>query len=523
MLGTRTKQVFSYGRRGQRIVNISDDHENSISTKDRDPYRTPVLVKTKMRQHFPSESPSPRSVVRIRTAKKKRLPPSLSPTSLKKKRTRVRQLIESDVASKSKPNDARLPLSPYHPNVPLSPSVGVKLRARVPGAKGTPLVTKPTKPFSLFVDVDIIMLDEKGTRISQERRVSKTDVVVNPLKIRGTSGQPRKSSMKAKKTDVIVLSGSEDDIAPKPPKRSGRAKAVVVSSDESTDAEEPAPRAPKPPAEPVPRAKPTQRLQVEVVVPRVRHIAKAKMRSPVPGLLPMPLRPAAPKYVPFPQAQPARARQLTPIRQGSSKLLFRAPSPSSPTTPSSLDISLDIDFSNLTLTPSHTIQSIPPPEYLLPLLDECAQATPHEFSAFIETFPFDQIVQPIDENFDSLDDVQFRKIGEASYSEVFGIGNVVLKVIPLRDDHSVSAPAPTSEMETPFPSEAKDVLKEIIVTHAMGEVCDGFVKLLRTYIVRGRYPELLLTLWDEYNNKKGSEGIRPGNANVLTYYSLSSC
>jgi serine/threonine-protein kinase haspin len=143
-------------------------------------------------------------------------------------------------------------------------------------------------------------------------------------------------------------------------------------------------------------------------------------------------------------------------------------------------------------------------------LTECAQTTPHEFSAFIESFPFDPIVQPIDEDFSSPTDVQFRKIGEASYSEVFGIGNVVLKVIPLRDDTSASAPTPISEPETPFPSEAKDVLKEIIVTRAMGEMCDGFVKLLRTYIVRGKYPELLLALWDEYDKKKGSEGVRPG-------------
>jgi serine/threonine-protein kinase haspin len=62
----------------------------------------------------------------------------------------------------------------------------------------------------------------------------------------------------------------------------------------------------------------------------------------------------------------------------------------------------------------------------------------------------------------------------------------------------------------PAPSDAKDVRKEIIVTRAMGEVCDGFVKLLKTYIVRGKYPEVLLGLWDEYHESKGSESVRPG-------------
>ena len=43
----------------------------------------------------------------------------------------------------------------------------------------------------------------------------------------------------------------------------------------------------------------------------------------------------------------------------------------------------------------------------------------------------------------------------------------------------------------------------------------GFVKLLKNYVVRGRYPEVLLQLWDEYNERKGSESIRPGEDNSL--------
>jgi serine/threonine-protein kinase haspin len=519
MLGTRTKQVFSYGRRGHRIVSISDDHENDIaSNNNRDPWRTPIVVKTKIHHHFPSESPSPQFVrVQNRASKKKRPSPSLSPASLKKKRTRVRQIVKGNVSAKSKTDATpRRPLSCHYPNVPGvpgSPVVRTKKNARVAGAKGTPLGNKMSKPFSPFMDMDIIVLDNDGKRISQERRVSRTDVVVNPPVREAAGDRVWKGILKKQhEPQVIVLSDSDDEqAAPKPPKRAGgRSKAIILSSDES-EADEPIATPPKSKtksrAQPAPKAKPVQRLQMEVVISPIKRVVKPKPKywSPTPELPPTPL---ATKYVPVPIPQP-RARQLTPIRRGASKALFRTYSPT-PTNLTDLDTSLDFDFGDLTLSPSHAIQSIPPPEYLIPLLDECGQKTPHEFSAFIETFPFDPVVQPVDEDLDSPNDVQFRKIGEASYSEVFGIGNVVLKVIPLRDDTSASAPAPISDIETPFPSEAKDVLKEIIVTRAMGAVCEGFVTLLKTYIVRGKYPEILLALWDEYDDRKGSEGVRPG-------------
>lgn len=600
MLGTRTKQVFSYGRRGQRIINISEDRENFQSnTKDKDKdtelwrnttTTTPVVLKTKMRQHFPSSgSPSPQQITRMRkNNRKKLLSPSLSPAPLKKNnRTVVRQISKSKQKATT---SARPPLISYHPNVPGTPAAAAaaasktnkKKSARVPGSKGTPMNPKlllGAKPFSPFIDVDIIVLDAMGRRVSQERRVSRTDVVVNP-------SLPAKVGVKTvqKKRRGLCISDSdsdgEDDVAPKPPKRGGgRVKTVVISSDESEEEDEP-------PSIPINRSQAKSskssrntsrpRMAVEVVIPPFQYPAKVKVKAitkldalPLPSATAdtplserQPSRPARPSGPPtahpYPQAQeltpvrlgrsksfvrapsplthtdldsppvaprpkyrdlPAphpqhpRARQLTPIRRGGG--LFRAPvALASPSTTTDLDISdLDFDFSTLSLiTPSARLhlRQPPTPEYLLPLLDECAQTSPHEFSAFIETFPFDPIVQPVDSDLTSPIDVEFRKIGEASYSEVFGIGNVVLKVIPLRDDTSASAPTPISEPETPIPSEAKDVLKEIIVTRAMGETCDGFVKLLRTYIVRGRYPEKLLALWDEYDRKKGSEGVRPG-------------
>jgi serine/threonine-protein kinase haspin len=143
------------------------------------------------------------------------------------------------------------------------------------------------------------------------------------------------------------------------------------------------------------------------------------------------------------------------------------------------------------------------PTHLIPLLDECGQDAPVEFSAFIEAFPVHPIVWS-----SYSGQAAFQKIGEASYSEVFGIGDVVLKIIPIRNEECPDR----IDVETPAPSDAKDVLQEIIVTRALGEMCNGFVNLLKTYVVRGRYPSLLLDLWDEYNQTKGSESVRPGAA-----------
>ena len=148
------------------------------------------------------------------------------------------------------------------------------------------------------------------------------------------------------------------------------------------------------------------------------------------------------------------------------------------------------------------------PKYLLPLLQECNQESPHEFSSFINSFPFDQIVQSYESKLAAYSKAEFRKVGEASYSEVFGIGSVVLKIVPLRDESETKADG--RDIESPPPTDARNVLREIAATRSMGELCEGFIKLFRTYVVRGKYPSLLLSLWDEYNDVKGSENIKPG-------------
>jgi len=115
-----------------------------------------------------------------------------------------------------------------------------------------------------------------------------------------------------------------------------------------------------------------------------------------------------------------------------------------------------------------------PPKHLKPLLKECQQVTPLDFTSFVETFPFHELDGSI-----SASSPSFRKIGEASFSEVYAVGNVVLKVIPLRDESGASVLQDPDDEELPQESDAKDVLQEIVVTRAMGRLCPGFIRLLR--------------------------------------------
>jgi serine/threonine-protein kinase haspin len=556
MLGSRTKQVFAYGKRNQRIVNVSEDRQNVAPSifddLERAPQWAPIASKMKKRENIvpsKSKSPSPKT---LRINRKKRLSPVLSPA---KKRTRVAQIIKAEVPKPEPPvvtlkpvaqgtkNNAimvdttppRAPLAFFSLNVPGSPAVSAKPRgARVPSAKGTPLRLK--KPFSPFIDMDIIVLDDEGKTVRKERRVSRTDVESNPIN-QAVPKQPKQQKGR-KKNFVAADSDSEVEIVGhlKPAKRPLRRLLTVYSDNSDSDNETPAlpssPRVHKPSSKPPLNPRPlvaagSSRSIVEVVIPALPYVIRPVTKAPIPSEPTLP--PISPHVLPARYQQlsspVAKPRQLTPIRGGRGRQLFAPPSPPSPFIGTDFDLSLD--FEELTLASSsldNTSHHLEPeiPQYLLPLLEECNQETqgPIDFSSFIDTFPYDPVVQSDDV---LSRDSTFRKIGEASYSEVFGIGDVVLKVIPLRDESADDPANPNSrlkmnvrynehgeEEDGPAPSDAKDVRKEMIVTRAMGDVCDGFVKLLRTYIVRGKYPEVLLQLWDKYNEERGSESVRPG-------------
>jgi serine/threonine-protein kinase haspin len=509
MLSTRTKQVYSYGRRNRRIINdnhdlfdVQDTNKSSVASgtgRTDDPIAILATPQARRKRgtgknHKVMVSPSSTG------------PPPMPLYNYPKKRR------ENDQANSSKrrhsPSSARRPLSSHSVNVSRRSSLsGPKKLAKLSGSRGALVPKSPD------VNMDIIIIDEAGRRVSQERRVSKTNVQVNQR----TTLHPGPATRRhATATDAIVVSDSDDSDGstlgikrrakwwPKvssssdeedcvgPPNRAASSLTSSGSDANRNDTTETAvatdllkPLNPRHPSRQSPTKPPKAHFYVEIVKPRPptrlrgQHQELTLYDSP-----PQPLR--------------SKPRQLTPIRRKGSAFPQLPPSPSTIT-----DSDLSFDLANLTLSSTPIDNDVLPnqPPHLIPLLDECGQEAPVEFSAFIEAFPMHPIVRS-----SCSGHATFQKIGEASYSEVFGIGDVVLKIIPIRNEEGPDE----IDAETPAPSDAKDVLKEIVVTRAMGEMCNGFVNLLKTYVIRGKYPSLLLDLWDEYNRTKGSESVRPG-------------
>ena len=485
MLGARTKQVFSYGRRNRRIVNDSHDPFDVAEDTKRTPIREPMG-----NGHAPTPTFSPH-VSSYNRPKKRRGDNKAEPASKRR----------------SVSGSGRQPLSTHSVNVSRQSALGgPSKKTSLLGPHGASRALLPQSP---VISVDIIVLDEKGRRLSLEKR-SKSKVQVNQKK-----NQHRESPAyrKATATSVIVVSDSDDDGTDdtpslQPTRRAKRWPRVMVSSDEEDVAELPIDLTSSPTSSdssPSPKSTSAMSNNLKCTTPRQSKPAlppKSKFWVEIVSPRPPALSQSRPQALPLyhPPAEPSRskAHQLTPIRRKGATFTQIPPSPSTPT-----DIDISFDFDGLTLSaisyekPTPTNQ----PAHLLSLLDECGQSAPVEFSAFIEAFPVHPIVQSTCSGL-----VAFQKIGEASYSEVFGIGDIVLKIIPIRDEECPVR----DDVDTPAPSDAKDILKEIVVTRALGEMCNGFVNLLKTYVVRGRYPSLLLDLWDEYNQAKGSESVRPG-------------
>ena len=566
MLGSRTKHVFAYGRRGHRVVNAYDDYDRT--SKDSD-------SSSKRENDLPRSHPFVKGTEELPISIKSCSSVHHSPLIPVKKPKRSPKVAKVAVTSAKPKPISRYPLGSIATNAPASPAIppAVRAKRRQTVAKASPLV-----PQSPIVDVDIVVLDAHGRRVSQEHRIARVDVQANVLapalsKKAKMLSRGAKSGTGKKKSEPIVLSSDSEENAPLVrPRRIARknAKPIVISDSEedsgsdfapedeakdmNTSIEEvsfttPRPRrgAKRAQSKVVQSPSPTKSLSSATPIaqppPKSQQPTKAPPTAPRPSEsitrnLNLPAELARPQTLaPFlslpdldvdePEAGPSRSkpRKLTPIRARPGRAIFPAPpSPPSPTTPSDFDFDDTFDFGQLALSPGAvaevqqleaTLALAGPsvPAYVQPLLAECAQATPHEFSAFIEMFPFDPIVR-LDTGVAGT--VRFQKIGEASFSEVFGIGDVVLKIVPLRDEGHADS-ALTAEVEGPPPSDARDVLKEVIVTSAMGACCSGFVELLRTYVVRGKYPSVLLDLWDEYAERKGSESVRPGQ---LVFVSL---
>ncbi len=501
MLSTRTKQVFSYGRRNRRIIN--DKHDlfdvqgtNKSSARNGSGTLDGPIVVFDTPPARRKQGTSKRLAI-MTSPSSTGSPPMPSHKCPKKRR-------ENDQAHLSKkhrhsPSSTRQPLSSHSVNVSRRSSLsGPKKLAKLPGSRDTRVPKSPD------VDMDIIVIDEAGRRVSQERRISKTNVQVNQRTILpamhrnataadaiviSDSDESDGSSLtikrRAKRWRKVLSSESsdEEDVVKSPIRSvssltSSSSDAIVDDPAETADAMDP--------LKPItPAAFPKAHFCVEIINPR----PPTRLRGQHQELT---------LYDSPPQNLRSKPRQLTPIRRKRSAFPQLPPSPSTIT---DSDISLDLADLTLSSTPVENDALPNQPLHLIPLLSECGQEAPVEFSAFIEAFPVHPVVQS-----SCSGHARFQKIGEASYSEVFGIGDVVLKVIPLRNEEGPDE----IDVETPAPSDAKDVLKEIVVTRAMGEMCNGFVNLLKAYVVRGKYPSLLLDLWDEYNQTKGSESVRPG-------------
>jgi serine/threonine-protein kinase haspin len=97
-----------------------------------------------------------------------------------------------------------------------------------------------------------------------------------------------------------------------------------------------------------------------------------------------------------------------------------------------------------------------------------------------------------------LESSSIRKLGEASYSEVFlqsapGSSSTVLKIIPFGGEDQCRL---------------ESIVQEIRITKAMGEI-EGFVGFRWAYVVQGYFPQALMDEWDYYDEERGSENERP--------------
>ena len=534
MQNSRTKQIKTYGKRAKRIIDApsgtaipSTEILSIFEDLPAAPLWKNVAAKMKKRENQPPLKVLSPKVVGLK--KKRRLSPVLSPigknqslkipkgkrltvvpfdcsaTHITTKVQRVSTVRQSIPTSSLSPS--RAPLSSVPLNVTASPAI-MQQRRLTSGNKSL----KSKRLLTPLVNVDIIVLDDNGHTISKERRVSKDNVDVNPINKIPTSRMVSGNH----KSVPSAICDSEEELESQTlrrPKRHVARKKMVVSSDDENSEQEyaPTPKLGKPllPSKPsrliaeVHVPSPPYKILLPAVLPK-QMILPPQLTS-LEASIPLPPSPIMNATVPCDIPSPAfKPRRLTPIKARHNSHSFR---PSSPAAMTDLDLSLDFSELNLDLESFATINDFQAPQYLKPLLTECHQETcgPHNFSTFIETFQYDPVLRSWDNKY-SLD-MGFKKIGEASYSEVFGIGDVVLKIIPLRDELKINQ---NEEIEGPAPTDAQDVRKEIIVTRAMGDVYGGFIKLLKTYVVKGRYPEVLLRLWDEYNEQKGSESIRPG-------------
>lgn len=192
------------------------------------------------------------------------------------------------------------------------------------------------------------------------------------------------------------------------------------------------------------------------------------------------------------------------------------------------NLSLRDETSSLDSVESETSSS----QALTKLLKIAGQTVPLDFTEFLDHFKKDDLETLSNHSKPppkrskmrtaQRTALKYRKISEASYSEVYGIGDVVLKIVPLAAEMDVESSLETSDFEEdgPYKSSPLSVLKEVLITRATGDASDGFIKLLKVYIVTGKYPKTLLREWDEFKRERGSESTRPDTFTERQLYGI---
>ncbi|GAA6060382.1 hypothetical protein JCM10212_004635 [Sporobolomyces blumeae] len=169
---------------------------------------------------------------------------------------------------------------------------------------------------------------------------------------------------------------------------------------------------------------------------------------------------------------------------------------------------------------------LPFPSALKPLLAltfaaDCPK--PFDFASFVESPP-----PPFANSRDKA--ATWRKVGEASYSEVFSTGSqdgcdIVVKIIPI-SPLEPSKIADTDEGEDmPFTSDWHAVKREIEVSRLVGgsDGLEGFVRYRGAFLVQGRYPRSLLDSWDAFKRSQKppcDDQIRPSCLPASQMYAL---
>ncbi|GJJ07172.1 hypothetical protein Clacol_001372 [Clathrus columnatus] len=466
LLMLATKRVNTYGKRSSRIV--------STSTENKTSFKSPMK---QLDENTVVDSPSsPKKLLRWgRKVKGHSTSPRGSP-----KAGNLFRLASKKPLCKDGPNltPQRQPLGVKSSSILSSPSI-VYLGTR------TPQVAQKQTTFTPFVDSEIVSID-----IEDEPR------------------QPKKQSSRpgrgTKLTEITNVSTTEEEQPIRGPRQRGTRRPIIISDNENEDTTD----------NPVPVSNiGLQHTPIFISddddddsdLEFLPNITRPNRRKDKPA----PFCHAKPKPRNETQSQPPKPpRRVASLRRQlqlqDSRLALKDQLHIESSLTEIEELSISSRDSGKTQRGSRLCKNSLPSElqYLSGLLAECSQNAPHNFESFIESFPTNEIfgahppARPA-----------FRKLGEASYSEVFVVGDIVLKVIPLRNE--IAPQLANDDIDLPYESDCKDVLQEIIITRELGKKCPGFITLLRTFIVVGDYSPQLLALWDEYNSQKESENIRP--------------